>query len=277
MTIGVVWLERELNQIWCACDSRISDSEKKKDTDIAPKISQIRIRLADANTTPREQTLNPVDAGYAGIIYAGNALVGLQTIAYATSCMQNLAVKRGLHAPDLRNLANLFGDILATQVSELAVKIESRALTEAVLFGYCRGQNKFRAFLLSPKLQSSTFEIIPHEIDLYLDHPPIVIGERQAITADLFRNAGPMGAVIQLIKDSNHPTIGGSLQSAHGDQSNLYHHFLLELDNSDTEFAAKKMLGIEVSQFELVGGAAIGLTGVSTGEFAPGHELKTKY
>lgn len=219
MTIVVLWYREKTGELWCAADTRLSGGAGTL-TDHGPKILPVPVVCHEQVKGGRWRTLRRHSFGFA---FSGSSLSAISTHALATACTQNLAEKKGPKQPmSVESVANLFCSIgqhcIADRASRLGVSDQySSCFFDAIIFGFCPRQNRFKAYAIVSSLASGTFQMNIGELLLspHGYHPMGSGAEAFVKLNDELKGheeAGVMTTLKQMVRREIQPDVGGHLQ-----------------------------------------------------------------
>lgn len=146
------YAEQYGEQLWCAADTRVSN-ENITVSESGAKIFLILVTFratgADVSDT-RNFTL--------GFAFCGNALLGHNAHAIASTCTQMMHSQNLEAVPSVKGIATIYA-----KVAEYVTKdLNSRRNNEfqgfqSVVFGFCPVEKRLKWFLLTPQFLATTF------------------------------------------------------------------------------------------------------------------------
>lgn len=221
MTLVMLW--RSDKGIAVAADTRISDGTSPI-TDAGPKLFQIPIVAMPFGLDTKPQRFEDV-----GFAFAGNTLSAQSTVSMASTCLQNLVGPEPVVAPSLAEISDYIcrcADYIVRS-REFARPLDSSRF-EAAVFGYCKREERFAAFVLDFESdQDGVATARSTEFDLTTQLLLLGSGSqkvRDLIDLQLSRKAIPVhptSLLAAIIDDPAEPSVGGNFQYARGDESGV--------------------------------------------------------
>lgn len=222
MTIVVLWYREKFDELWCAADSRISNTGATA-TDSGAKIFPVPINC-------HRQTEQGVWKEYAshkiGFAFAGSSLSALNTLALASACTQALSSAHGAEElPSVEAVADLFRNVAEFYMRDISSRMvgTSTKLThyffDSFIFGFCPKERSYKAFALIPALPpDGSFCIHKAHVSVKpLTYTPMGSGADRFVDlseelAKTFSEPGVVPTLNEMLKRESQPDVGGYFQ-----------------------------------------------------------------
>jgi hypothetical protein len=267
MTVVAIWFEPFDQVIWAVADTRVSrlGPVASTITDMAAKLLPLSLRCFQPGEHDFVNDLT-LQTSF-GFAYAGNTLPALMTYTVANTCLQNLISRSGASPPSLADVAAVVQRIGQRYILEIMADFE------AVVFGWCPVEHRYRAVLLSPETKCANRHVSAYEQPLYNTEFVSLLGvHRTEVTSEITTvlqeleglplKRAPKIAIQNLVSKGSLPAIGGTLQigtaTELGFELKSYERPII----SGQPLSARFFLGIDIDHdIGQVGSYAIGMTG----------------
>ena len=273
MTLVVAWIHHEDGQLWCAADTRLSRGDGVI-TDSGPKIFEVPVVLNEF--CEEELTGWKANSRHTfGFAFAGSALAALATHVRTISCTMNLRLDREVLIEDqplnLARIAMLYGEIGGLQIKEMCSRMgpnqdPQSAFFEAIVFGFCPVEQRFRAFTLTPKVDAVSFSMYVEEVVGLTPNKCLVLGSGRDRFFDRAReprrnNEGIVDIVKSIVDEHERVDVGGYLQIGICSPGGFKNVPIIQT-GPDREGVEVNFLGYEISKYREIVGFEIGYYGV---------------
>lgn len=261
MTIVACWVNAETNppQVCAVSDSRISAPDGSVISDSVAKIFSLPI------VSRRPSASGHFDQIYYahsfGLAVAGSALLSLNLNALLVPVLSNLiCVPQGqdLAIPSLEDVASVVARLHTELCRQIGVTAGNRALSEAVVFGYCHRFRRYRIFRLSPVDGSAPLTVCCQEQDTSARETVLLLGVGQHEMAQRIADAraratseiawwrAPDWELRKVVASAMYPSVGGAIQLARASEHGTLLFASLEPINPGQAAATMKYLGLDL-------------------------------
>lgn len=273
MTLVVAWIHHEDGQLWCVADTRLSRGDGVI-TDSGPKIFEVPVVLNEF--CEEELTGWKANSRYTfGFAFAGSALAALATHVRTISCTMNLRLDREVSIEDqplnLARIAMLYGEIGGLQIKEMCSRMgpnqDPRSVFfEAMVFGFCPVEQRYRVFILQPKVDAFSCSMNVGEVEVLTPNKCFVLGRGRERFFERAReprtdNEGIVDIVKSIVDEDERVDVGGYLQigicSPHG-----FKNVPIIQAGPDREGVEVNFLGYDVSKYRNIVGFEVGYFGI---------------
>lgn len=271
MTIVVLWYRKQLAELWCASDSRISAAGATR-TDHGAKILPVPITCRSQQSSKRYSVHARLSVGFA---FAGATLAALNTYAIASACTQNLASTGGVvKPPTVEAVAELFGRVADRCIRDVASRLPDpvrdghTSYFTAFIFGFCKRSQSFKAFVLEPGIEDGKFRVAVAELPVVGDHCfPIGSGKDEFIRVNEELRAsgkrfGVLPAISEVVARDGGHDVGGYVQVGVADTKGFEVRPILNTRPGALDRAVT-FLGIDAAGLAPVDGYRIGYLAVA--------------
>lgn len=168
MTVAVLWYRQNLDELWCASDSRISRGDVTT-TDSGPKVLPIPVVCHKSLGGPNYVRSYTHSFGFA---FAGSTLAAVSTHALVTACTQNLATGEDLRTPpSLEKVAELFRTVAEYYIADMSARGTGTSnptafFFDAFIYGFCPVKNTYAAFGIAPNIQGPQLKVLKATMNL---------------------------------------------------------------------------------------------------------------
>lgn len=221
MTITVLWYRKKFNELWCAADSRITNSGSII-TDAGPKILPVPVVCHKVDSKKRYKRRH---AHTYGFTFAGSTLSAISTHALATACTQNLASSKKDPKPvSLESVAELFSKIAESYIKDISFR-QTGSLSnltayffDAFIFGFCPVEHSYKAFAIVPNMAGETFRMLKAGVILEPNYyHPLGSGTEDfvALSEELNKSHPNPGVIVtlrEMLKAEKRQDVGGHFQ-----------------------------------------------------------------
>ncbi|RXT91380.1 hypothetical protein B1F69_14275 [Pseudomonas syringae] len=261
MTLAVLWYRKDMGQLWCAADSRLSKVDGVI-TDCGPKIIPVPIVCYKYHKDESQKKWLPESTHSFGFAFAGSSLAALSTHAIVCACTQALTIKGDVQIPvSVEEISKLFVSVGERQVLEMSERLGALDSAHSyffdfMVFGYCPREHKAKAFVGVSSLVDS-FHINVAEL-LIGKNNFFVIGSGEQEFVRLIKEAdgmpgnGVMTALNTMLKQETRADVGGNFQIGVVDKKGFRLAPILDTSNG-LDQAKATFLGMDVTSLSFEG------------------------
>lgn len=249
-------------RLFIAADSRIS-REEVTTTDIAPKILPINMSAGDAYG-------NRWQFAPYGFAFAGSVNAALLTHSVAEHLLTNLFGPKGIAPPSVQEVAEIYREAARQQIVEIGARLSldyaNAALFDAIVCGYSIDSKEVCAFSVEARL-GAELDVQVKEIDTQAGIFTIGAGKKRfdEIKRIMIESGGEpfcINVIDKMIKNSEHPTVGGHIQAATIDSSGFHQLTILDFSD-DQQLGRSRYLNIDMNDIPRPQGYKFGQMGIT--------------
>lgn len=249
-------------RVFVAADSRIS-REETTTTDIAPKILPINMSASDASG-------NRWQFPPYGFAFAGSVNAALLTHSVAEHLLTNLFAPKVISPPSVQEVAEIYREAAKRQIVEIGTRLSpdyaNAALFDAIVCGYSIDKNAVCAFSVEAKLGRELCVQV-REIDTEAGIFTIGAGKKRFDEIKQIMNESGkepfcVNVIARMIKNSEHPTVGGHIQAATIDSSGFHQLTILDFSD-DQQLGRSRYLNIDMNDIPHPQGYKFGQMGIT--------------
>ena len=271
MTIVVLWHRKNVEELWCAADTRITNARDDTIiTDGGPKILPLPITCYQQGGNAKRTTYNKKYSYTFGVAYAGSTFAANSTHSLVIACTQSLGCSKKHNKPvSLKSIAELYRkaaeqsikDISSRQIGSNS-KITSYFFS-AFIFGYCPIKKSLMAYGTVPRIENGSFKVLLADVPLDRDmFYPLGSGAKDfvALSKELQKNPenhGVIATLKEMLEKEKRPDVGGHFQIGAANRDGF--HLLPILNQAPGEDNGKvSFLGWDVEEIGEIDGYRIG-------------------